>query len=407
MTTAGQKPASSDIFSSAEHVRFAAGETIFKEGEPGEQAFFIVQGLVRISILKDGHQQELSQLGEGELFGEMSLIDSDMRSATATAAEETTLVPISREHFQNKLTSTDPLTRYFLRVILRRFKRAQAALLSAGIEEQNRPHREMHSHSETQQLALKEVTFIQQLKEAIDSGRMAVHFQPIFNIGDSQVVGFEALVRWPQADGKLVSPMEFIPIAEESGLIVDLGYWVLQQSVVMLGHCLERSDNADLFMSINVSPRQLKDEKNVERLIKLIQKGKAPAGNYKLEITESALMEDPNAAYAALSRLKEAGVQLAIDDFGTGYSSLSYLQRYPLDILKIDRAFVDAMLRDGASMKIVRAIVSLARELGLATVGEGIELEQHRQQLQQLGCLYGQGYLVSKPLPPAQVLALL
>lgn len=227
-------------------------------------------------------------------------------------------------------------------------------------------------------------------------------YQPIVDLESGEVNGFEALVRWQHPERGMISPAEFIPIAEDTGLIVPLGQWILQEAwrqIQVWQH--QFADHLPLSISVNLSPRQFSMEliAQVRQLLsaaKLLENGLEV--NLKLEITESALMENLDAATALLKELKTLGVQLLIDDFGTGYSSLSYLHRFPIDTMKIDQSFVNRIGVDHESEEIVRAIVMLAHNLGMNVIAEGVETLEQVTQLKTLGAEYGQGYFFSKPL---------
>lgn len=241
------------------------------------------------------------------------------------------------------------------------------------------------------------------------SQEFQVHYQPIVSLADGKIKGFEALMRWHHPVQGLVPPVEFIPIAEETGLIVPLGYWILRQACHQMqtwqegfGHSLEKS--VPLTISVNLSTKQFSQPDLNQQIEQILQETQLDAASLKLEITESVLMENAEAATAMLLKLKVLGVQLYVDDFGTGYSSLSYLQRFPVDALKIDRSFVGKMGADGESdpegTSIIQAIVALATKLGIEVVAEGVETAEQLAQLRALECADGQGqrYFFSEPL---------
>lgn len=241
-------------------------------------------------------------------------------------------------------------------------------------------------------------------------------YQPVFDLRTFRLAGFEALVRWEHPARGLVSPAAFVPVAEETGLIVAMGRWALSDACRELRRWEERlppwrPERRAPTMAINLSGRQLEDDVLVYDLAAVLRESGVTPQRVTLEITESAIMRNTEATLARLHALKGLGVRLAIDDFGTGYSSLAYLQRFPVDVIKIDKAFVDGVTRGGASgsghdAALVRTIVALSDTLALATVAEGIEREEQREVLAALGCRYGQGYLFSEPLLPADADAL-
>ena len=235
-------------------------------------------------------------------------------------------------------------------------------------------------------------------------------FQPIVELADGTVRALEALLRWQHSSRGATSPLDFIPLAEQTGVIVPLGGWVLVQSCMQLEQwrrlwCDEGRDLATLpSVNVNISGRQLAEEGFVELVADALRHTLAPAHHVTLEITESVIMQRTEDTLTTLRALKELGVRLAIDDFGTGYSSLSYLQKFPVDVLKIDRAFVEGVARGGSDAALARTIIALGDTLGLRTVAEGVEDVAQRNQLTLLGCQLGQGFLFSRPMAPSDAL---
>jgi diguanylate cyclase (GGDEF)-like protein/PAS domain S-box-containing protein len=239
-----------------------------------------------------------------------------------------------------------------------------------------------------------------ELRRSLDRGELRVAYQPIVEVATGRPVGVEALVRWPRPDGATVPPVEFIPVAEDTGIIVPLGRWVLGQAVHDVVRLRASHPGlADLFVSVNLSARQLVSAELLDAIVDDLRSADLEASALHLEITESVLMDDVDQSIEALAALRSLGVELAVDDFGTGYSSLSYLKRLPLDTLKIDRSFVQGLEHDGDGSAIVDAVSSLGRALGLTILAEGVEVEQQRRCLEALGCELAQGYLWSRPVP--------
>jgi EAL domain-containing protein (putative c-di-GMP-specific phosphodiesterase class I) len=244
------------------------------------------------------------------------------------------------------------------------------------------------------------------LRQAVKNGALAVHYQPIVLLASSKCVGFEALVRWTR-NGKMVSPVDFIPIAEELGLIESLGGWVLQNACRTFAEWRRKYPAAALdYITVNVSARQLLQQGFVHLVEQTVHETRMPPCDLRLEITETALMDNPKDAADILHRLREFGVKIYLDDFGTGYSSLSHLHRLPVDALKIDRSFVRSLLLTDRPA-IVESILALARTLETGVVAEGVESEQQAEQLERLGCKYAQGYFFSPPIPARTVEQLL
>ena len=244
------------------------------------------------------------------------------------------------------------------------------------------------------------------LRRALEHGGLEVHYQPEIDLASGALVGAEALVRWNHpADGQLEA-WAFIELAEETGLILDVGAWVLGEACRQAGRWRRDHPDRDLTIRVNLSGRQFAQVDLVRQVVQALEEGDVPASSLCLEITETALMADPAMGLRVLNDLRALGVELAIDDFGTGYSSLSYLKRFPVDVLKIDRSFVDGLGKDPDDTAIVTAIISLARSLGLRVVAEGVETPCQLAELRRLGCDHAQGFLFARPGVPDAVWAM-
>lgn len=247
-----------------------------------------------------------------------------------------------------------------------------------------------------------------ELRKALERQEFIIHYQPIIELGTSQIVGFEALARWQHPTRGLVAPAEFIPTAEETGLIVPIGHWVLAEACRQICEWqIQFPSDLPLTISVNLSVRQCAQMDLVQKVAEVLQKTGLGAGNLKLELTESMIVEDTQSTAAMLSELRALGVQVQIDDFGTGYSSLGYLQRLPIDTLKIDRTFVSRIKKDGSGSEIVRTILALAHDMGMKVIAEGVETEEQLLKLKSMDCEYGQGFLFTKPLDSRMAGALL
>jgi EAL domain-containing protein (putative c-di-GMP-specific phosphodiesterase class I) len=235
------------------------------------------------------------------------------------------------------------------------------------------------------------------LRRALERAELRLHYQPEIDLGTGEASGFEALLRWEHPVRGLLGPSAFMPLAEETGLIVGIGEWVLREA------CTEaRRWPESLTLSVNLSARQLAQQDLVATVRRaLAETGMDPA-RLCLEITESAVMESGAATTAQLRALKSLGVHLAIDDFGTGFSSLAHLRRFPVDVLKIDGTFVAGLGREPQDASIVAAVISLAHALDLETVAEGVETDEQLEILKELGCDLAQGYLFARPAPPEE-----
>jgi diguanylate cyclase (GGDEF)-like protein len=240
------------------------------------------------------------------------------------------------------------------------------------------------------------------LRKAIANGEFELFYQPLVDMQTERVTGFEALIRWQHPERGLIPPMDFIPIAEETGLIVPLGNWVLRQS------CLEAAAwPGDVRIAVNLSPNQFKNKSLLPTVISALGTSGLSPTRLELEITESVLLQDSDATLALLLQLRGLGIRISMDDFGTGYSSLSYLRKFPFDKIKIDQSFICDMSDHGDSLAIVRAVVAMGSSLCIGTTAEGVETPEQFEQLKLEGCTEVQGYLFSPPRPAAEVAALL
>ena len=240
------------------------------------------------------------------------------------------------------------------------------------------------------------------LRRAVERQEFFLNYQPIVAIATGKITGFEALVRWQHPEQGLVSPVKFVPMAEETGLIIPIGQWVLREACrQMKAWHTAFSDQPPLSISVNLSSRQFAQSSLIEQISQILADTGLDAHHLKLEITESVIMENPDSAMDMMLQLKAMGLQLSVDDFGTGYSSLGYLYRFPMDLLKIDRSFISRVDVDGEKLELVRTIITLAWNLGMDVVAEGVETTKQLAQLRALKCEYAQGYLFSEPVSGA------
>ena len=253
---------------------------------------------------------------------------------------------------------------------------------------------------ERSQEALDRVDLEADLRAGIERDELVVHYQPIVALGAEHVVGFEALVRWQHPVRGLIPPAAFIPLAEETDLIVPLGRTVLREACRQAKRWRDAWPDSGLVMSVNLSPRQFTDPELVTTVARALRETGLDPRALELEITESTVMDRSEAGVAVLRALRNLGLRIVLDDFGTGYSSLAYLRHLPLDTIKIDRAFVTDLDLDDPNVAIVRAVLSLAHGLGITVVAEGIETASQARRLRALGCDMGQGYAWARPDSP-------
>jgi diguanylate cyclase (GGDEF)-like protein len=246
-----------------------------------------------------------------------------------------------------------------------------------------------------------------ELSGALDAEQLELHYQPIFDVSTRQIVGFEALLRWRHPERGLISPLEFIPLAEETGLIVPIGRWVLQEATRQAAEWQNRSPLGRLRMSVNVSVRQFQHPDLVGDVAEALHRSGLKPSLLTLEITESLFAQDIEETTRKIELLKDLGCRLALDDFGTGYSSLSYLRRFPIDTLKIDKSFIDGVTTSTEGHAVVAAITQLGQTLHLEVVAEGLETAEQVSALRDLGCPLGQGYHFSRPLAAGDAVKLL
>jgi len=237
------------------------------------------------------------------------------------------------------------------------------------------------------------------LRQALEAGELQMHYQPIVAGDGSRIVSFEALMRWHPAGGSPIPPSEFIPAAENSGLIVQLGDWAIEQACRQLA-AWRQQRRPEVSVAVNLSARQFSAGELPDMVRRALERNAVPPGCLILEITESLLMERGGEARRVLEQLRQLGVGLAIDDFGTGYSSLAYLRHLPVNVLKIDRAFVDSLDRAYTDRSLIEVILSVARIFGLTVVAEGVETRTQLEALRELGCDRFQGFLFGRPQPP-------
>jgi EAL domain-containing protein (putative c-di-GMP-specific phosphodiesterase class I) len=263
---------------------------------------------------------------------------------------------------------------------------------------------QQHRHATVLQRPSSEWPRCHDLRRALERREFVLHYQPEVDLATRKIVGLEALIRWSHPERGLLPPMDFIPAAEESGMILPIGDWGLAEACYQMQKWREEdSGHGSLRVCVNLSARQFLREGLADHIELLLQQSGTSSRQLGLEMTESSLIPNMHTATQVLGGLHALGIALSMDDFGTGYSSLSNLHSFPFDVLKVDRSFIARMNDGDQAMQIVRTIVELARVLGMDVVAEGIETREQYRLLRQMGCRYGQGYLFAKPLPAADV----
>lgn len=382
---------------------------IFEGGDVGDCAYVIDRGRVEVATNYNGEKTVLGIMGPGEILGDMAIIDDEPRSASAIAIDDTVLTVITPEQVTTRLQEADPVLRLLLMVTLERYRNELRRFQGGNDEQPAAQDRQGKRRAlltqdiiaSSQQTAIDKFKLESDLRGAIANDQFHLYYQPIISLDGGAVAGFEALIRWIHPERGFVNPGDFIAVAEETALMVPIGRWVLQQACEDLKTFNELAlecGSPPIFVSVNVSGRQFASGNFLGDLRESLADTGVDPKNVKLEITESLLMNYTH-ALDWIREAREQGVRIALDDFGTGYSSLSYLLHFPIDTLKVDRAFVQHMHEDTRSASLVAAIVNMAHTLSFDVVAEGIEEAEQSVALAGMGCEYAQGYRYARPLP--------
>lgn len=385
---------------------FKTGEIIMSQGDEGRCAYIIESGRVEILLeTPDGETQYLGTRGAGTMIGEMAIIDDAPRTATVKALEDCELLEITKKDFALRLDNADPVMRMTTQVILTRYRDMLKRSQIIGDPPQFNEAEDLELTYAEGSSAVETIKITNDFENALKSNEISLHYQPIINLGNGKIAGFEALMRWEHPEKGFISPAVFIPIIEDSGLIVKASSWALKESLKALKRIENRGGyDKELFMSVNFSSRDFAADDFVDSVYETISASDVDAKQVHLEITERLLMGQPDNAKDTLSMCQKAGMSISIDDFGTGYSSLSYLHYFPIDTLKIDRSFVKDMLQDEGSMELVKSIIALGKNLKMEIIAEGVEHQEEGAVLRDLGCDLAQGYYFAKPMPEKEVI---
>lgn len=383
-------------------ISFNEGTTIFIEGEAGECAYIVQEGTVDLYALLNGQSVSLTQFNKGDLFGEMALIDNQLRSGTAVAASDVTLLRVPKNYIETRIDKSDDIVSALLKVVLNRFREMRDRLakvaMGKSLYQANEELQQLdRSNGDGVKVATYRIEQEDKLRQAFHDNHLELYYQPIISIADGSIAGCESLIRWRDPEKGLIPPIDFIGLAEDTGLIIPISEWIIEEACNARGRFA--AIYPDIYVSVNLSPRQFESMSLVDNIAAIFDKTKVDTSKVYLEITETTLMSDPVQVANILSKLKALNTVIALDDFGTGYSSFSYLHRFPIDILKIDQSFVFTMMNNFKSKEIVRTLCTLASSLGMKVVAEGVEQQEELSQLNTFKADYGQGYYIAKPMP--------
>lgn len=374
------------------------GDVVFRQGEAGDRAFFIERGRIRV-VRSDGtHEHNLGWFEGGELLGELAPMDNAPRFATAICETETEVLGFSRNYLRDALKRADPLLPKMMGTLMQRFRESNPDSEARELFDVTQDI-DVLSHSRGLRESLQ---FEHDLERALArDDEFFLAGQAIIGSDQEKICGYELLLRWQHPERGLVSPGAFIPMAEERGRIGELGEWVLKRALRQAGPLAAEPGR---FISINLGADQLLSGDITPTVAQVCGAASFDPAQLRLEITESSLVRDPEAAQRQLKSLNRLGCRLAIDDFGTGYSSLSHIHTFPFDTLKIDKSFITRLDSDAKSRRLVGAILHMARDLGIDVVAEGVETAKHAEILAEMGYVYYQGFHFHRPEPVADLL---
>ena len=382
-----------------------AQSLVFRSGDAGDAAYVIESGTVEVLAGPADALRPVAVLAQGAMFGEVALLDRQSRTATVRTLEPTTLVRIDRAHVEELLSRSDPVIQYLLRLLLERYRSSSLAgpvtgIAASGSLEPNGLQQDLHA------AAVRSLSLAHDLTDALDSDQLTLYYQPLVSLQDGRWVGYEALMRWRHPTLGLVSPDEFIGLAERTGIIRRIGQWGLRRAA-QDWPTLRAAHRGDVppFVSVNLSAPEMCTPGIVDQIHACMQQHNMPMTALRIELTETTVVNNLQAVTDSINRLREWGAGVALDDFGTGYAGLDYLQNMAFSSIKIDRAFVQHMHTSSRSFYIIQSALELSRKLGISSVAEGIEDQATAQALATLGCHIGQGYHFSRPLPLHEVVA--
>lgn len=387
------------------------GDTLFMEGDAADCAYIIESGELEISTHSEGQKVIICTLGSGDIVGEMGVIDSAPRTATATAHGDTRLMVVTRNQLTERISQADPILKLLVKILLDRYRSGLNTV--KGESRVGAQGEELLSEEvvgEYIRHGIDKIRLESELKDALAQEQLKVYYQPLLDVPSRRIAGFEALTRWIHPERGFISPALFITLAEETRLIVPVGLYVFEHACRELAKfeaiAREHDYPFPLFMSINISGRQIADPDFIRQAAEITSRYGLPREQIKLEITES-LAVDFEATRKWIDSAHDLGFKVSLDDFGTGFSSLETLYKLDLDAAKVDQAFVRPLHEEPRSRELLRGIVAMMKGLGLQIVVEGIETQSELEFIGALDCHYAQGFLVGKSIPEDEMEVLL
>ena len=380
-----------------DRIALPAGTLLFVEGEPGSCAYLVTVGRIEIFLTRDDREVLLAQRGAGEIVGEIAILDSRPRSASARVVEDCELVVIAADQMAHRMADADPILRMCLGVVIARY-REMVGMVDSGDRRQF-PSAPPPVAGDIE-AAIGTLSIEGDLRRALRRGELELHFQPIVATGceaPQLPAACELLVRLREDDGQLVMPEEFIPAAERYNLVSSIDRWVVRRAAETLQQHASGDEPPFLF-ALNLSGTSLSDRSFLDYVLSLIEQPRVARG-LCFEITETAVITSMTQAISFMRELRKRGCRFALDDFGSGLSSFHYLKTLPVDFLKIDGQFIGSVTTDVVDRSMVEAISRVGRALGIATIAEKVESAEVFAELRRLGVQFAQGYFVARPAP--------
>lgn len=381
--------------------RLAHGEILFYEGDASDCAYIVESGALDITTQLGEQTITLATLHAGDIVGEMGIIDSAPRTATASANGDTVLIVITRDSLTDRLSGVDPIILFIVKTLLERYRSGLDSV--RGIKTPSEEHQSLTANT------IGKIRLEASLKEALENDQLELRYQPMLDISTGTIAGFEALARWKHPVRGAISPDEFIALAEETSLIVPVGQYICEKACADLTEICKASERQgstpDLFMSINVSVRQISNHDFINTVFDMTERFNINRRQIALEITETMAL-DVDILSPWVEHAQSMGFKISIDDFGTGHSGLGLLARLKPNKIKIDKLFIKNLENDSRVQDLLAAMVTMLKSLNYDIVVEGVEKQFELDFIGKLGCHYAQGYLVGKPLTKTEATAL-